>query len=445
MTLQLSLHPQGRGIVLLTAVALLGTYWIAETVRIALVETWSESSDPKDVERARALDQNNPELSYRTGTLYLLGVGGDSADPLPWLRKATELNPKRGKYWLGLERACFVAGDQGCADHALARAMKLSPMTPSTEWEAASYYVLTGRWDDSFAYFRWLLHFDPDRESEIFRFTSRAFDPSTTWQKVIAILPDTRVKCDYLAFLSENGQFDIAREHWAQTAASSPAPSFEDVKSYLQDLLRAQRYGEAANLWRDLLRLGTIGQTDGDDKNNLVFNGSFERPVLNAGFDWHPVLAGFVAVDFSDHTAHTGKYALRVDYTVPQNGEGEAAYELIPVAPNQKYVLTAYSRSHDLTSNSGPRLRVQDAKCPECLDVTTDTTVGTTPWHQLKLSFSTGPKAEVLRLSVWRSRGRTFPMDISGSFWLDSVSLTAAGPSMPGGIGDANVAASNLP
>jgi hypothetical protein len=36
-------------------------------------------------------------------------------------------------------------------------------------------------------------------------------------------------------------------------------------------------------------------------------------------------------------------------------------------------------------------------------------------------------------------------MDISGSFWLDSVSLTAAGPSMPGGIGDANVAASNLP
>src|ERR1019366_7355919 len=143
--------------------------------------------------------------------------------------------------------------------------------------------------------------------------------------------------------------------------------------------------------------LGTIGQTDGDDKNNLVFNGSFERPVLNAGFDWHPVPAGFVAVDFSDHTAHTGKYALRVDYTVPHN---------------QKYVLTAYSRSDDLTSNSGPRLRVQDAKCPECLDVTTDTTVGTTPWHQLKLSFSTGPKAEVLRLSVWRSRGRTFPMDI---------------------------------
>lgn len=443
--MQLSLHTRCRGTLFLTGVTILAVCSVGETLRLALIETWGESSDLKNLERARALDPLNAEVYYRIGTLYLLGTNGDSSDPLPLLRKATELNPKLGKYWLALGRACFVARNQACAAQAMDRAVRLSPMTPSTEWEAATYYALTGRSDNSFAHFKHLLQFDPEKEDDIFRFTVRVFSPNVTWQNVIATLPDTRVKCDYIAFLAENRRFDLAEDYWTQTAATFPAPSFESVKSYLQKLVQAEQYGKAANVWKDLLRLGVIGRADVHDQNNLVFNGSFEQAVLNAGFDWQILPGNFVAINFSDPSAYSGKYALRIDYTVPHNSEGDAAYQIIPVARNQKYVLTAYSRSEDLTSDSGPRLRVQDAQCSACLDIMTDATVGTTPWHQLRLAFSTGPKTQAVRLSVWRSRARTFPMDINGSFWLDSVSLNPDGSNLPNDASAAKVAIGNLP
>ena len=67
--------------------------------------------------------------------------------------------------------------------------------------------------------------------------------------------------------------------------------------------------------------------------------------------------------------------------------------------------------------------------CPaDFPDAISDTTMGTTPWHPLRLSFSTGPQTRAVRLSFWRPRSRVFPMEISGTCWLDVVSLECLGP-----------------
>ena len=119
---------------------------------------------------------------------------------------------------------------------------------------------------------------------------------------------------------------------------------------------------------------------------------------------------------------------MRLDFTVGQNDEYEAVYQIVPVAPDEAYLLTAYTRSESIASDSGPRLRVLDLACPACLNVSSETTVGTTPWHAVSLMFSTGPHAQVVRVSVWRPRSRSFPTEITGTFWLDAVSLKARGP-----------------
>ena len=93
------------------------------------------------------------------------------------------------------------------------------------------------------------------------------------------------------------------------------------------------------------------------------------------------------------------------------------------MAPQQSYTLTAYGRSESLTSDSGPRLRVLDAACPRCLNVSTESVVGTKDWSPATVTFTTGSETRFVRLSVWRPRGRTFPMDISGRSWLDKVVL----------------------
>jgi hypothetical protein len=82
-------------------------------------------------------------------------------------------------------------------------------------------------------------------------------------------------------------------------------------------------------------------------------------------------------------------------------------------------------RSEEITSDSGPRLRIVDPACSECLDVSTEATLGTTGWHQVRLSFTPGAQTEFVRLSVWRPRSRSFPAEISGQWWVDAVSLKA--------------------
>jgi hypothetical protein len=120
---------------------------------------------------------------------------------------------------------------------------------------------------------------------------------------------------------------------------------------------------------------------------------------------------------------------LRIDFTVNRNEEYRPLFQLVPVAPNQAYTLTAYVRSQDITSDSGPRLQVVDPIHSNGPNAMSETTVGTTPWHQINLKFCTGPDTKLVQLSILRVRGRTFPTEITGSFWLDTVAMKPLGPS----------------
>jgi hypothetical protein len=147
---------------------------------------------------------------------------------------------------------------------------------------------------------------------------------------------------------------------------------------------------------------------------------------LKAGFDWRARYANFLALDFSAPGAYHGAHCLRVEFTVSSNDEYEPAYQIVPVLPQHAYTLEAYVRSEDITSDTGPCLRVRDTQPEGFPDAISETTVGTTPWHRVHLSFSTGPQTRAVRLSFWRPRGRTFPTEISGTSWLDAVSLRSA-------------------
>jgi hypothetical protein len=55
--------------------------------------------------------------------------------------------------------------------------------------------------------------------------------------------------------------------------------------------------------------------------------------------------------------------------------------------------------------------------------VATEGVTGTTGWHETGLQFTAGPATSIVRVSIWRPRSRSFPMEISGSVWFDDISL----------------------
>jgi len=175
------------------------------------------------------------------------------------------------------------------------------------------------------------------------------------------------------------------------------------------------------------MRLRILPAPATDGATNLIFNGDFEQPPLNAGFDWRLSATSYVSLDLADPRAYQGKRCLRLDFTVPRNEEYEPLHQIVVVRPQHRYRLTAFVRSENIASDSGPRLRVSDLAAGQRLEATTGGTVGTTGWHAVSTEFSTGPEAESVRVSVWRPRSRSFPGELSGAFWLDAVRLERLG------------------
>jgi hypothetical protein len=422
---EFSLRSWGRGSGFLLAAGLAALVMAGEAIRLGIATSLEDSVNVNELRRALTLDPANPKLHHRLGLVYSYSRGGNNpSEAIQHLRRATELNPHKATYWLSLASACDSIRDTVCADRALEHALRLSPMTPRLHWIAANRYLLTDRPEAALPQFGRLLELSSEYNWPAFRLCLEAVgDPLMVLEKVFPKGADAKLKLDYVNFLSAQGDADFAYRAWGQTvAAASPFP-FSSAEPYLQRLIDLGRYKEAIGVWQDLERLGIVKKPGTDEPDNLIFNGDFEQAVLNAGFDWRTREVPYLSLAFPDSGAYRGSRCLRLDFTVGRNDESEAAYQFVPVVPYQGYSLTAYARSDNITSDSGPRLRVLDPACPACLDVSSETTVGTTPWHAVSLKFSTGVQAQVVRVSVWRPRSRSFPTEITGTFWLDTVSL----------------------
>ncbi|HEV2348439.1 MAG TPA: tetratricopeptide repeat protein [Terriglobia bacterium] len=351
------------------------------------------------------------------------------AEGLMYLRRATELNPYGSNYWYALGSACDLANDTACADQAFERAIHFSPVVPRFQWGAANHYLVTDRTDKALTYFHRLLQLDPAYAWPTFRLCLRATaDPELVYHKVLLPGNDTNLKLTFVTFLSgEGNNVDAARQIWSEALATPSSFPITAAEPYLDRLVILGRGQEARSAWQDLERVGAIPGPDPGDNENLIYNGDFERSPINAGLDWRFNVVPFISVDFSDPGAYHGIRCMRMDFTVGRNEIYVGPFQFVPVDPNREYLLQAYVRSQNITSDSGPRLQVVDPLCPTCMNFLSDVTVGTTPWHLITLKFLTGPKTRLVDVLVLRERGRTFPTEITGSFWMDSVSLKSGG------------------
>jgi tetratricopeptide (TPR) repeat protein len=348
----------------------------------------------------------------------------DPAESARHLRWAAQISPESRLYWSDLATACEFMGDTSCADSARERLLKLCPMVPHYYLLAAQAYLRTDRTDSALTLFRRLLELDPSYALATWYSLQPLLAPDLVYQNVLAGSANAETKVGYANFLSDQGDDDAAYRVWKLAVAGPHSIPFSSARPYLERLIDRSRIDEAKEVWQDLEDLGTVQKAEAKGNDNLVFNGDFEQFPLNAAFDWRwSSQLNYLSVDFSALGAYHGAHCLRIDFAVSRNQEYEPVYQIVPVQASHTYRLEAYIRSEDITSDTGPFLRVSDTAQPGFHDTLTETTIGTTPWHLARVYFSTGPKTQAVRLSVWRPLGRVFPTEISGTFWLDAVSL----------------------
>lgn len=420
------IRPKLVALVLVTG--LISVLLAAEGVRIAWAVRLGKSSKVADLRKAISLDPTNPDLHYRLGMAEVFDMENpDAADGTEQLHLATQLSPRETRYWSALASACQFEGKNNCADDAIAKTLALSSMAPRIHWDAANYYLWANRQEEALNQFRRLLELDPSYAVASFRASlGAAGDPELVYNSLLAPATGPKLKLAYGNFLLSHEYGDFAFRVWKELVASKTAIDFSDVDPYLENLISARRYPEALSVWNDLETLGLVPQSG--DNSNLVFNGGFEHIPINAGFDWRYHQEPYTAVRFDNHLPCAGKSCLRLDFSDVENHQDEPVYQIVPVRPDQTYLLTAQIRSVNIVSDSGPRLRVMDPACRDCLANLTNTVVGTTPWHQISLRFRTGPQTSAVRVSIWRARSLSYPTEILGTLWVDQVSLKSEAP-----------------
>jgi hypothetical protein len=422
------LRPWWRAILFLTPI-LAGSIWLARTaVLVAKVTYEVDSISSTDLHWALQHDPGNPELLHRLGWAYAYNPSSiDLVESMKYLRQAVTISPRRWDFWADLGTVCDDVGDTICSDEAYERAESLNPMTPGLNWAVANHYLLTDRPQKAFPHFRKLLDMDPEYLGNTLRICLRAGqDPLSIFRDVVPHGKDARPRFAFLMELTSAGDYESAMGVWEQMISGPDhSPSLPMVKPFLDFLLDHDRIGDAGKVWDSLQHTGVIPPPPAQS-DNLLYDGDFEGPPLNTGFDWRVADSPDLVFDFTDSSTYRGSRSLRIDFAVGRNSEYDLVNQVVRIQPNTSYQLSAYVRSDNITSDSGPRLKVVELGCADCAPTTSDPTVGTTPWHQVDVEFLTHPQTEAVRISFWRAENQPYPSDITGTVWLNDVILRKA-------------------
>ncbi len=390
-------------------------FYVAGIGRHYLAMRLTAQPNPHSLARAAKIEPWNAEPRWELGR-YSLFVAQNSSDAVSHLEEAVALNPHVGRYWLDLAAAYHVAGDVPRQRSALERAVQAEPTAPDVAWEAANFYLVQDDLKRALSLFRVVMANDPEQLNAALGLCWRATgDVNSMLAEAVPAQP-----APYFAFLSlltRQSQTAPAKGVWNRLSGLGqqfPAP---DAFPFFDYLIEKHETADAVEVWQQLLRRDP-GLQNYIQPGNLMVDGGLEREFLNGGFDWRYSVADAVELSVDNSEFHGGNQSVRMTFKGPGIGD-PGLFEYVPVQPNTNYRFSAYTKSEEIESASGPRIAVIDAYSGQSY-VLTDDSLGTTGWREQSADFRTGGETSLLVVKVTRVPGDPL---IKGKFWLDDVSL----------------------
>ena len=389
--------------------------YCTRVVRVYLAQRSAESIDIAGLERAIRLVPDNAMFPHLLG-LQFSAREQDSTTAIANLRQAVRLNPYSGRYWLDLAAAYQQAGNAVAQNDAVQSALAAEPGSPEIAAEAAQYFLASADWDRALPLVRQALEKNPQAAPGLLLECWRAtHDASLLLAR--AIPADPEIQLAFLRLLTGQKEKSSAALVWQHLVASGISFPPQLATFYLDDLVREHAVPAFARAWRGLASLAPLLQrylpTD-----NLIVNGSFEQPILNYGLDWRHESSEHVVAGIDEAIAHSGLHSLALSY------DGNPAYlagwsQFVPVQADSTYEFSAWIKSENLTTSSGPRLAISDAYSGANL-LLMDDVLDTHPWHRVAGTFQVPAGTELVVTQITRAPANT---KIKGRLWVDDLRL----------------------
>ena len=231
------------------------------------------------------------------------------------------------------------------------------------------------------------------------------------------IPPKTISGSRFLHFWISRGKEPEARETWNWLRQHGGVDD-NTAGSYVNFLLGQHDPALAQATWQSF----TQAEMPGYCKTNWVFNGSFEAPFKPSELDWNIVPRPEVDVERVKSQSVDGDWGLQLKFRGVENIGYRETYQIVVLTPGAWH-FSARVKTQSITTNEGPHFHLASAAGKK-LDVWTEPQRGTSDWHRVAADFLVGPATQAVRIELIRSPSMQFDNKISGTMWIDDITLS---------------------
>lgn len=331
------------------------------------------------------------------------------------LEGALRGNPISPYRWLELGEGYEQAGDVPKARLALGRAEQLGANLPEVWIRTAAFYFRRGETDRALRASARAQAISDEADALLFQYYDHFVEDVSLVAQ--ALNGNERAMRAYFRYLMASNQVERAAAAWQQLSGHEPCRAL--AIEYVGFLLKARRFTDAEAAW--------IGVIPSEARTAYpaaehIYNGGFERDPSGSMLDWNVTPTDAADISLRSPLSREGKFSLCVRFHGTDNLHFENVFQDVIVKP-AAYRLSSWIKTDGVTTDEGIRLCVSDAEAPGRFGAQTDAIRGTNEWTKVSKILVIPAETHLLKVTICRLPSARFDNKISGTAWMDGVSL----------------------
>jgi hypothetical protein len=342
----------------------------------------------------------------------------DSAKAEKLLKLAAIGNPAQGIVYALLAEIREKQGRTDVAERLMMVADQLAPMEGRVQILALNFWFKRGELEKILKHLNVVLRLRTNLQSELFPvLLGLVTDHDTRYATLSFLDQPLDWWPSFFSYAAANADsLEIVRLLYYTPSKYSPGVSTTQRQAFLWRLEKEREWKDMYFVWLD-----GLSESEMRGLGNL-YNGSFELPLSQTGFDWQTPKTAGISVDVPAADGAADEKALRLTFRGQRIQSSPVFQNLFLSSGN--YQLRGRVHLKELEGEYGVQWRVNClGNAPRTLGVTA-TFAGSSPWREFSLDFevpSDRCEVQVLELIVAGRVGLDF--EVRGEVWFDALTI----------------------
>lgn len=340
-------------------------------------------------------------------------IEGETAQAQGLFKSALIYNPLFIPAWLGLAELYNDQGRKPESQAVLEYVDTLSNDIHRWRWDKALLAFQLGRFDILSRDLAYVIEKMPGKRKDALKM---AFSLWEDPQELLTRMGTQNV-LHLFNYASQTKQIDTALLFWPYIENMGVDSHKTEVLAFLNTLISNGEIDKAIPIWKKYF-----------NAEALLYDGTFQEEPMNTAFGWRvDKPKGSTWRIESVHDKETFQ-AMRLHFSGTENIAYHHLSQIVPLKPAQKYRLTGFLKTKNLTTDKRPYLEVLGYKC-KIPPTKTESMAESQLWTSFTLLFNVPEDCKAVQVQVRRDPSHHLDNLLAGDLWLRDLKIEDTGES----------------